>query len=142
MQCYSGYTYLVNITNTFTWNTSEKLLATAEWFMWDSTETSMCTCPDFPAAQVSYILGFWEKITRHHSLRWSVYREAWKFEYDEKVTGGALQACSYKGRIPGVGFGVCSKGCITVNSDRYLFSLVFLFALRLKWIWICDMMWY
>lgn len=31
-----------------------------------------------------------------------------KFEYDEKVTGGALEACSYKGCISGVGFGAYS----------------------------------
>lgn len=42
------------------------------------------------------------------SLWEGVYREAWKFEYDEKFTGGALKACSYKGCISGVGFGVYS----------------------------------
>lgn len=93
-----------------------------------STETSMHT--DISAAQVNYILGFWEEIIRHHSLRWSVYREAWEFKYDEKVTGGALEACSYKGCISEVGFGIRTlEGCITVNSDRCLFSLVNLFAL-------------
>lgn len=56
---------------------------------------------------------------------------AWKFEYDEKVTVGALEARSFKGCISEVGFGVYTlKGCITVNSDRYCLVQVFLFALR------------